>query len=305
MGRLAGEEDDDDWDLLDSETLRELSPLLNTCKHGLFQRIDRQRAAYFADIGEGQASSEDEERSDYQMGGCEKGSADGAGSAPSGFADLSTWCYDVFMPARSAQMPQAERQARLVSIADQPTHIMLPLGPRPIHPADLPTEPLLSAAGASARSTQAKRPQDAPRGFCRRFLRTCLRCLYRVTHSRMKRVAVSKEHEQQAMLAKKDEKRTSQVRENKQQQGLALKSQAQGPAVPKKDKQRLPGAGDDERQGLLIGGQRKRLFARKGNDLLLERLREREQRGAIPRTLRPPALRPARVSRPPTDNLFS
>ena len=60
MGRQPGK--DDDWDLSGDDLLAEVSPV-NAHRGRLFQRIERQRAAYFADVED--ESKGDEGREDH------------------------------------------------------------------------------------------------------------------------------------------------------------------------------------------------------------------------------------------------
>jgi hypothetical protein len=91
----------------------------------------------------------------------------------SGFADLSTWCCDVFVPARSSLNRSG---ARASSLEDQPTVALSGLfSPQPFHLADVPTVPmppslkpvaipLPASAGSGLRQVHEKR-----RGRLRRF----------------------------------------------------------------------------------------------------------------------------------------
>lgn len=157
MGR-QGKEDDDSWELLNESVLRELSPLQerDTSRRGLFQRINRERATYFADVEEARYNSQ----SGSAAGG--KGQEESSGRArklasldsprqlSSGFADLSTWCCDAFLPTRSNLTPGEEQKVWLVSSADQPTIILPRLAAVPFQVADMPTAPLLPVIAASA-----------------------------------------------------------------------------------------------------------------------------------------------------------
>jgi hypothetical protein len=184
MGRPADEEEI--WEELDDSVLRELSPVLDVHKHGLFQRISRQRARYFADVEEVQ------KRQNSQSGvadsQCARGSAGWNGSQakaqeggqpPSAFADLSTWCCDA-LPARSRlhrmdAQPSAQMSTGESALADQPTIALSGLFTAPFfHVADVPTVPLPPplkpgmplSASSKAGARQARQPRQ---GALRRF----------------------------------------------------------------------------------------------------------------------------------------
>lgn len=145
MGRQADE--DETWEELDESMLRELSPVLDMRRYGLFQRINRQRATYFADVEEmrnetssqsGRADSRPAPgRSDEASGRADQ---QGERQPPSGFADLSTWCCDAFVPAR---LPLRKASAQPPSVEDQPTIALSGLcAPQPFYLADVPTVPM-------------------------------------------------------------------------------------------------------------------------------------------------------------------
>jgi hypothetical protein len=243
------EHDDDDWDLPGEDMWAELSPLPEARQYGLFQRIDRQRAAYFADVEADQDGDEDDESVNGgagKSGVADKDAGQGGDHLPSsGFADLSTWCCDAFLPVRSNPMPSEKRPTRLVAIPDQPT-VALSLKASPaIDIADLPTAPALSAVSASNASkdlstgnvfvSSGRKMRGALIQFYQCFLRAWLRFVRRALQLR----------------------------------------KARRPAL-------------------------------KGHELLMERMRERDQRGAHPATLlTPPGRRRARQVRLPADRLFS
>lgn len=365
MQRPAGE--DEDWDVLGDDALREVSPVLDASQRGLFRRISSKRAAYFADIREERDSGVD-----GQEGGVCQGRADdfvdqmGApgerqrprsqGQQASGFADLSTWCCDAFAPtcasAHARQPAQAEFQ--LDSIAEQPTLIMPALAPETRHLADLPTEPLLVVVSRGKRGK--KQPATLSR-LCPGFLRSWLRGFKRPpqtpareSRKRKKPAAVTLEKKQsqrkpapqarrastqgektasatsvptkkQIQPAGKEQKRQKsaskeqkQAKVDRDEQKRSAISQQVGQTAPPVGEQGMPGdraymlekAKLDAKaeQEALVRNQERRASSKKGTQILQERLREREQRGDTPRTLTPPVLRPARISRPPTDNLF-
>src|SRR5690348_16139934 len=97
MGRPAEEgEDNRSWNEAGDKNRQKLSPSLDARKPGLLQRIERQRAAYFADVEDGHDAEdlEDEdggERVVNKLHGREIG-VDAAHTLSSGFSDLSTWC---------------------------------------------------------------------------------------------------------------------------------------------------------------------------------------------------------------------
>lgn len=139
MGRRA-EKDDDDRLLVDNDLPTAWSPPLDMRESSLFLRLDRQRAAYFADVAHDLDSDEDVASRD--------GDEDSACLPLSGFADLSTWCCDACLPLPPPPVlleEQLEKQpARLLSLPDQPT-VVLEL---PIHLADMQTIPILPAISA-------------------------------------------------------------------------------------------------------------------------------------------------------------
>lgn len=243
-------EEDDDWELPGDDVLRELSPLLATRKHGLFQRIERQRAAYFADVEDGQDDDEDVEGQDAGEGAESRrgaGNPDGKGYGMGGtrlsslaFADLSTWCCDAFLGARSGLGPLAERSTWQISLVDRPTMILSRLASPSVPVADMPTVPILPAISAgAARSGLLLWPGGKAwtilARFCRRLLRVWFRCVRRMARLR----------------------------------------QARRPAL-------------------------------NGHELLMERLRERNQRGVSPGVLHtPPGERRTRQFRLPADSLFN
>jgi hypothetical protein len=243
------EHDDDEWDVPGEDVWAEMSPLLETRQHGLFQRIDRQRAAYFADVEIDQDGDEDEENANGSVdkgGVANKNAGQGEGRLlSSGFADLSTWCCDALLPARSNLTSSEKRPMRLVAIADQPTvALSLKISPS-TDIADLPTAPDLPAVSApnvssdpsagKAFFSSRRKMREALIQFYQRFLRACLRFLRRALQ-----------------LCK-----------------------ARRPAL-------------------------------KGHELLMERMRARDQRGVPPATLLPPpGRRSARQIRLPADRLFS
>ncbi len=161
MGRQPGR--DDDWELSDDDLLAEVSPA-RAYQSNLFQRINRQRAAYFADVED--ESGEDQDPEDLfdedrmsQPGQAADPTDGGKRLSPSGFADLSTWCCDALVPARSRLMTLEKQPAGVVSLAEQPT-IVLPVLP-PVAPAahiaDMPTAPILFAI-----NVQDVQPESRP-----------------------------------------------------------------------------------------------------------------------------------------------
>lgn len=204
MGRQS-KEDDDSWELLDESILRELSPLRaqDTSRRGLFQRIYRQRATYFADVEEARYNSLGSRGQEESSGSAgNQASLDSPRQLSSGFADLSTWCCDAFLPARSNLTLVEEQNAWLVSLADQPTVILPRLAAVPIQVADIPTVPLLSVVAASAPangsfgdvSWRGKRQQRIFR-FLHRFRRIWRSCAHCAERPRMHQPARAKGRE--------------------------------------------------------------------------------------------------------------
>ncbi len=252
MGRQADE--DETWEELDESMLRELSPVLDMRRYGLFQRINRQRAAYFADVEEMryQTSSQSGRADSRPAPGRSDGASGRAGQQgerqPSGFADLSTWCCDAFVPERS---PLRKASAQLPAVEDQPTIALSGLcAPQPFYLADVPTVPMPSllkpafAAPALAPVPANRQPAGRP-GYeeWQAMLRRFWQSLWRFCSCRLKR-------------------------------------------PPRR--------------------AHKKMSARaRGRELVLERLRERSQQGALPRTPpRPPGGRRTRIEPPPIDRLF-
>lgn len=202
-------EQDDEWELPGEDVLKELSPLQEIRQRGLFQRIACQRAAYFADVEAIQHGVEDDEI-EMDDPGTRSAGGKAAGqpeerSPPSGFADLSTWCCDAYLPAhaRSVQLPEAP--SRLNSIADQPTMVLSLLSPQQSPIADMPTQPNLSALSASApdklcapgkaSSTIWRRLWNALLRLGRRLLRAWSTCSPRGKRSLNARLPIARSHE--------------------------------------------------------------------------------------------------------------
>jgi hypothetical protein len=147
---------DDDIQLPSGDALAEFSPLLQARARSLFQRIERRRSAYFADVEDGPEIYEDEESNELaeKKQKCENeakhenpGRNQVGSSLPSSdFADLSTWCCDVLLPRRRQFISLGKLPAQHISLADQPTMVLSCLAASSLHLADLPTMPLLFAA---------------------------------------------------------------------------------------------------------------------------------------------------------------
>ena len=187
MGRRL----DDHFNLPGDDVLAQLSQQRPVRQRGLLQRIELQRATYFADVEEstdGEDGSEGEESTNGEDGG-----QGGKQVPPSGFADLSTWYCDAFLPARARSVPLEERSTRLVSFVDQPTVVLSP----PVHIADVPTVPLWplisSAEGNSSLAVDGLflpvrgKILRALARFCRRCLRVGLRWMQRTPQARKDR----------------------------------------------------------------------------------------------------------------------
>jgi hypothetical protein len=293
MGRRL-EKGDDEWGLLGDDECEELSPLLDTYKRSLFRRINGQRAAYFADVEAGQDSnagrsnvSGNESKRDGDGGRTEESKEGGKGvdcSPSSGFADLSTWYCDAFQPASPHSASLAEHHAQLLFIDEQPT---LALARLVVHPADIPTEPILSVVSAHAAGRKK-------RSLLNRLWLSLLHGWHWVTHQRKKQVPTAKENKKQVLAAKENKKQVLAAKENKKQ-ALATKE----------NKKQVLATKENKKQVAKAKGNGKRVVTSKGHDLVAARLRERHEKGDAPMTLpRHLALRPARLSRPPTDQLF-
>ena len=217
MGKQP-ELDDEDWDLPDAEALKELSPLPRTGQHGLFQRIVRQREVYFADIEAARDGDEDEDAMD---GADSVQDADGMGGQreerlpPSGFADLSTWCCDAFLPARARPAPLEERSSRLISLADQPTMALSLLTSSQVHIADLPTLPNLPAMSAPVSSgalSSGRKLWSVLLLFCWRLLRAWFSGARHAMRARRARPSASKGHELLMQRLREREQRGASAR---------------------------------------------------------------------------------------------
>lgn len=248
MGRPA-EEDDEDWDLdvPGDDNMQELSLLLEARKPGLLQRIERQRAAYFADVEDGQDAEdlEDEdgdERVVKKLHGRE-GCAGAADAPPLGFADLSTWCCDARLPGGAHLAPPTKRPSWRIPVMDQPTLVLSSVASASMQLADQPTIPLLPAVNSARDGFAPDRfmllMRGKARGVLARFWRYLLHLWFRSVHCAV---------------------RLRKVRR---------------PAL-------------------------------NGHEMLMERLRAREQRNAVPPTLLVPSdARPVRQFRVPADGFFN
>jgi hypothetical protein len=202
-------EQDDEWELPGEDVLKELSPLQEIRQRGLFQRIACQRAAYFADVEAIQHGIEDDEI-EMDDPGTRSAGDKAAGqpedrSPPSGFADLSTWCCDAYLPARARSVKLPDAPPRLISIADQPTVALSLLSPRQSHIADMPTQPNLSTLSASvpdklrtpgkASATLWRRLWNALLRLCGRLLRAWPACSPQKMCSPNRRLPGARSHE--------------------------------------------------------------------------------------------------------------
>ncbi|HEX7733705.1 MAG TPA: hypothetical protein VF458_02535 [Ktedonobacteraceae bacterium] len=345
------DEEDDDWDALGDAGDDAQEELLETRKRSLLYRISRQRAVYFADIQDGEGSEEEELADSLYTKGAggfmSRVGAPAAGQKPvnqspqtSEFADLSTWCCDVFGPPHPSALVQAcshqtaQDERCLAATVDQPTLLMPALTPKSMHIADQPTEPLLVVLsrskvrgekkpgiliclcpgfllawlhrlkpGPRARQTPAARIEKRAKQISAKGKKKLT-----AAHDKARQqIASQKEHQ---VAAHKKERRIARS-EKDQQRAAALKKEQQSQSAEEraacvenakaKDKGKAEKNASQEVAGSDHG---KRARLDKGSQILLERLREREERGDMPRTLTPPVLRPARIRRPPTDSLF-
>jgi len=150
MGRPAEEgEDNRFWDEAGDKNIQKLSSSLDARKPGLLQRIERQRAAYFADVEDGHDAEDlEDEDGDERVVNKPHGredNADAADAPSSSFADLSTWCCDARLPAGSPLASAEKRPAWLISVMDQPTLVLSIVASASMQIADLSTLPLLPA----------------------------------------------------------------------------------------------------------------------------------------------------------------
>jgi len=109
-----------------------------------------------------------------------------------------------------------------------------------------------------------------------------------------------KDNRRKAMQAKEEEKRAKRAREQEQHRIKVAEEKKQAMQEKAKKKRAARAREEEKREE----EARKRVKTSKGRKMIEERLREWYEKGEAPRTMPSPALRPARVPRPPTDQLF-
>jgi len=115
-----------------------------------------------------------------------------------------------------------------------------------------------------------------------------------------KQAKQGKENRRKAMQAKEEEKRAKRAREQEQHRIKVAEEKKQAMQEKAKKKRAARAREEEKREE----EARKRVKTSKGRKMIEERLREWYEKGEAPRTMPSPALRPARVPRPPTDQLF-